>query len=183
MPIADVLRGARVRLTALGEDDLPVLASWQQDGEYLRLLDAEPAHPRSAAQLRQWLADGQRGDSNFLFAIRPLDGDGLLGFVSVDGIVWNQRVGWLTIGIGDPTARGRGYGTDAVRLALRFAFDELNLRRLQLTVFAYNERAIAVYERLGFRREGVFREFLERDGRTWDMYLYGILRREWQAET
>ena len=181
MAVPDRLRGERVRLTAMTEADLPALASWQEDGEYLRLLSATPAHPRTDLQLRQWLADEQRGESNFIFGVRPLERDDLLGFVTVGEIVWNQRVGWLTIGIGDAAARGQGYGTEAVRLALGFAFGELNLRRMQLTVFAYNERAIALYERLGFRREGVFREFLERDGRTWDMYLYGILRGEWEA--
>ncbi len=55
------------------------------------------------------------------------------------------------------------------------------LRRVQLTVFSYNERAIALYEKLGFRREGAFREFLQRDGKQYDMYLYGLLRREWEA--
>ena len=52
---------------------------------------------------------------------------------------------------------------------------------MQLTVFAYNERAIALYEKLGFVREGVYREFLARDGVRYDMYLYGLLRREWEA--
>ncbi len=46
-------------------------------------------------------------------------------------------------------------------------------------MFEYNERAIALYEKLGFRREGVYREFLSRDGQRYDMYLYGLLRREW----
>jgi RimJ/RimL family protein N-acetyltransferase len=59
--------------------------------------------------------------------------------------------------------------------------DELNLHRVQLTVFSYNERAIALYEKLGFQREGVYREFIQRDGRRYDMYLYGLLRREWKA--
>jgi RimJ/RimL family protein N-acetyltransferase len=48
-------------------------------------------------------------------------------------------------------------------------------------VFSYNKRAIALYEKLGFQREGVYREFLQRDGKRFDMYLYGILRREWDA--
>jgi len=48
-------------------------------------------------------------------------------------------------------------------------------------VFSYNQRAIALYEKLGFRREGIFREHLERDGTRFDMYLYGILRPEWLA--
>jgi len=67
-----------------------------------------------------------------------------------------------------------------MQLALQFAFNELNLHRLQLTVFSYNDRAIALYEKLGFQREGVYREFLQRDGERHDMYLYGLLLREWQ---
>ncbi len=66
-----------------------------------------------------------------------------------------------------------------MELALRFAFNELNLYRVQLTVFSYNERAINLYEKLGFQREGVFREHIQRDGRRHDMILYGLLRQEW----
>ena len=69
---------------------------------------------------------------------------------------------------------GRGIGFDQ-------CFDELNLHRVQLTVFDYNKRAIALYEKLGFQHEGTFREFLHRDGRRYDMHLYGLLRREWQT--
>ena len=76
---------------------------------------------------------------------------------------------------------GRIYGAEALGLALQFAFQELNLHRVQLTVFSYNQRAIALYEKLGFQREGIFREHLERDGTRFDMYLYGILRPEWLA--
>ncbi len=66
-----------------------------------------------------------------------------------------------------------------MELILRFVFHELNLHRIQLTVFSYNERAVALYENLGFTREGVYREHLQRDGQRHDMYLYGLLRREW----
>lgn len=180
MPIADILRGERVRLTALTNHDLPALAAWQRDSQYLRLLDAEPAHPRGETQLAAWLEEEQKSKTAFLFAVRRLEGDDVIGYLALDGILWPHRSAWLTIGIGDPAHRGQGYGTEALRLALRFAFHELNLRRVQLTVFSYNERAIAVYERLGFRREGTYREALERDGQLHDMYLYGLLRREWE---
>jgi RimJ/RimL family protein N-acetyltransferase len=66
-------------------------------------------------------------------------------------------------------------------LALNFAFEELNMHRVQLTVFQYNERAVALYEKLGFQKEGVYREFLHRDGKRYDMYLYGLLRSEWES--
>jgi RimJ/RimL family protein N-acetyltransferase len=114
--------------------------------------------------------------------VRPLDENTLLGFVEIDGILWPHQVGWLSIAIGDPAHWGRGFGTEAMQLLLTFAFDELNLHRVQLTVFSYNERAIALYEKIGFQREGTFREFLRRDGLRHDMHLYGLLRREWRTE-
>jgi RimJ/RimL family protein N-acetyltransferase len=65
-------------------------------------------------------------------------------------------------------------------VGLRFAFHELNLFRVCLTVFSYNAAAIALYEQLGFTREGTYREHIERDGQRYDMVLYGLLRPEWE---
>jgi RimJ/RimL family protein N-acetyltransferase len=178
---SNLLRGDRVRLTALTKDDLPAIARWYEDTAFGRLFDAEPATPRSAAELEKWLEEQRKAGNGYLFAIRPLDGDDLLGYIEMDGILWAHQTGWLGIGIGEPDNWGRGYGYEALRLALDFAFHELNLYRVQLTVFEYNERAIALYEKLGFRREGVFREFVHRDGRRYDMLLYGLLRREWEG--
>ena len=91
-----------------------------------------------------------------------------------------HRTTFVSIGIGDVRHRGHGYGRDAMHVGLNFVFNELNLYRVCLTVFSYNESAIALYEALGFTREGVYREHLERDGRRYDMYLYGLLRPEWE---
>jgi RimJ/RimL family protein N-acetyltransferase len=176
-----LLVGPRVRLTALQEADLSVIARWYDDAEFLRLFDAAPAYPRAANALRQWLEDRRTAQNGFLFGVRLHQGDELIGVIELEGILWNQQVGWLSIGIGAARNRGRGYGAEALRLTLDFAFRELNLHRVQLTVFSYNAPAIALYERLGFQREGTYREFLHRDGQRFDMYLYGLLRREWEA--
>lgn len=66
-----------------------------------------------------------------------------------------------------------------MRLALRFAFMELNLHRVTLDVFEYNPRAIRSYEKAGFREEGRRRQLLLRNGRRWDEIEMGILREEW----
>ena len=87
----------------------------------------------------------------------------------------------MSISLGDFANWGKGYGNEATRLALGFAFNELHLHRVQLTVFDYNPRAIHLYEKLGFQQEGIYREFLQRDGRRFDMYLYGLLRHEWET--
>jgi RimJ/RimL family protein N-acetyltransferase len=178
--VRDVLNGERVRLAAVTEADLPLIARWRSDSEFLRLYDAEPAMPKTEAQLRKWLDERQTNPTAYLFGIRLLDDDRLIGHCDVDDILWPHRVAWVSIGIGDADDRGRGYGAEALELLLRFAFHELNLHRIQLSVFSYNTRAIATYQRLGFTHEGTFREFLERDGQHHDMLLYGLLRAEWE---
>jgi len=176
-----LLHGDTIRLTALCLEDVPTLAAWDQDMEFLRLYDARPARPRSEAELAEWLA-GRRKDSNtFIFGIRPTNDETLIGTVELDGILWHHGVCGLGIAIGDRANWGRGHGSEATQLALAFAFNELNLHRVTATVFAYNKRSINLVEKAGFRREGAFREFLERDGARHDMLLYGLLRPEWKA--
>ena len=175
-----LLRGSRVRLTALTQSDLPTVVQWHQNPEFLRLFDALPAYPKTEAALAQWLDDTHKSTDAFLFAVRSLDNDELIGYVELDGILWTHRVSGVSIAIGEAKQWGKGYGYEVMQLVLRFAFDELNLHRVQLTVFSYNERATALYEKLGFQREGVHREHLQRDGKRYDMYLYGLLRSEWE---
>lgn len=178
----NILRGRAVRLTAVENEDLKTIGSWHEDAGFARLFDATPAAPRSATELAQWLEEAHKDKHGFLFAIRPVHEDGLLGYIELDGILWTSGNAWLGMGLGERSDWGKGYGTEAMQLALTFAFDELNLHRVQLSVFAYNERAIALYEKLGFVREGTYREHLRRNGQYYDMYLYGLLRREWRSE-
>ena len=175
----DLLRGDRIRLAALEKDDIERVARWQQNATFLRLSDAAPAYPKSRARLERWLQERQQDRTAFLFGVRLLDDDALIGYAELEGILWAHQVAWLSIALGDPASWGQGYGSETMRLLLAFAFNELNLHRVQLTVFSYNARAIALYEKMGFQREGVFREFMQRDGARHDMLLYGLLRHEW----
>jgi RimJ/RimL family protein N-acetyltransferase len=177
----NLLRGDRVRLTAVDKGDLPTMAQWWADGDFLRLYDAVPAYPKTEAQLAQRIDEGQKGDQIFLFGIRPLASDELIGLLELDGIMWTHGTTYLSIAIGPPGRRGQGLGHEAMQLGLRYAFQELNLHRVCVTVFSYNQPAIALYEKLGFVREGVHRQHLQRDGRRFDMFLYGLLRPEWET--
>jgi RimJ/RimL family protein N-acetyltransferase len=179
--VAKLFVGEKVRLTAFEPRDLPVLTCWYQDSEFMRLFDAEAAHPKTERQVAEYVDGQQRSPTAFVFAIRPLNSDQMVGYTVLDGIIWSQGIGWVAIGIGDSALRGKGIGSDAMRLLLNFAFGELNLRRVQLTVFAYNVPAMRLYKKLGFQREGLFREFLMRDGQVYDLLLYALLRREWNG--
>ena len=183
----NLLRGEQVRLTAPTSADLATLTRWWADPDFMRLYNTAPAAPRNEDQLSRRFDLSQTSNETFLFAVRLLSGllsadeDTLIGLLEFDGIDWSNRTTFVSIGLGDPAHRGRGYGADAMRVGLRFAFHELNLHRVCLTVFSYNAPAIALYERLGFVREGVYREHIERDGQHFDMILYGLLRREWEG--
>lgn len=177
------LVGQLVRLAAYNpESDAASVAVWSRDTEYHRLGDNDPAYPRSVKMARDWLERGS--DRNFGFAIRTLSDDCLIGDVGVWVESWIHGEGWAGIGIGERTYWGNGYGTEAMRLLLRFAFEELNLQRVSLGVYTYNPRAIRSYEKAGFRREGIVRGDCRRDGQRWDSVFMGILREEWlQRET
>ena len=77
--------------------------------------------------------------------------------------------------------QGQGYGTEAIQWALDWAFNVAGLHRVQLRSFEWNYGARKLYERLGFKQEGVSREQLYHKGRWWDDYQYGMLNREWKA--
>ncbi len=178
---SNILRGKLVRLTALGKDDLPTFSGWYEDAGFARLLDAVPAAPKSEEQWEKWLEETEEEKDKYIFAIRLSQGNELVGYLELDGILWSHRNCWMGIGIGRRENWGKGYGREAMELALKFAFHELNLHRVQLSVFSYNRRALTLYQKLGFTREGVFREYLERDGQRFDMYLFGLLRSEWEG--
>ena len=183
MPLREdnLLEGSLVRLAALTEGDVEHLDRFQRNAAYARLLDSRPARPRSKAEFVKWIEDEAKRDSVYHFSIRRLDDDEFLGFAELDGIDWSHGSTGLGIGLGDPDSWGKGYGRDAMKLLLNFAFGEMNMHRVGLTVFAYNERAKALYEKLGFVLEGTQRERLHRDGERYDMLDYGILRREWEG--
>jgi RimJ/RimL family protein N-acetyltransferase len=181
----DLFHGELVRLTAANsEKDAELLAQWSRDSDYLRLLDTDPALPRSVKRSKEdilkWVEHEQPNSLQFM--IRVQADNRLIGFVGLDGILWTHGDAFVGIGIGDRAHWDKGYGTDAMRVILRYAFTELNLHRVSLDVFEYNPRAIRSYEKAGFVVEGRLRQFLRRDGRRWDMIYMGILRKEWERQ-
>jgi RimJ/RimL family protein N-acetyltransferase len=179
----DLFKGELVRLTAADLDvAAEAFARWSLDSEYYRLLDSDPCHLWSKNKTREWLEKhlfNEKPDM-YSFLIRTLDGDCLIGEIGLDGIKYTHGDAFVGIGLGEREFWGKGYGTDAMRVLLRFAFTELNLRRVSLDVFEYNPRAVRSYEKVGFVVEGRMRGMLEREGKRWDLVFMGILREEWE---
>lgn len=180
---ADILTAERVRLAALDFDELAAAVSrWSQDSEFWRLMDSGVSQPSSPRQIRRWFDENFAEDKpdNHIFGIRTLADDRLIGDIGLDGICWNHAESFVGIGIGDRDYWGKGYGTEAMNVILRFAFLELNLVRVSLDVLEYNPRAIRSYEKAGFTHEGRARQFVNKAGKRWDLIYMGITREEWQ---
>lgn len=176
-----IFNGRLLRLAVPQPGDAERLAEWSQDDEYMRMLDDDPVRPLTDDFFRGF---GDPKDStSYYFHLRTLEEDKFIGFVVLHTIKWASRTSRLAIGIGHPGYRGKGYGADALRLIIRYAFAELNLNRIELTVMDYNTAAIKAYDRVGFVREGVMRQAVRREGRYADMLLYGLISQDWQDST
>jgi RimJ/RimL family protein N-acetyltransferase len=166
------------------EKDPEIEAKWTHDSEFMRLMEINPARPMSAAILKKQYEKLEKQieeDKNlYHFTIRAKADDRLIGKAVLQGIEWTNGNAWLRLGIGAAEDRQKGYGTQALQLLLRFAFAELNLFRVTAVVPEYNEGAIALARKFGFTQEVCRRSALERDGRRWDLYVFGLLKDEWQ---
>jgi RimJ/RimL family protein N-acetyltransferase len=177
---SDLFTGQLVKLTAARTEDKDIFASWSHDVEYSRLLDDEPARPRTSEFFVQQDKEDKNRDAHlFEFRIRTLAEDKLIGLTAL-WLNWSNQVAGLAIGIGDPDYRSKGYGSDAFRLTVNYAFRELNVYRVSIGVFSYNTRAIRVYEKNGFTHEGRLRSALYRDNQRHDFLYMGMLRPEWE---
>ena len=166
------------------EKDPEIESKWTHDSDFMRLMDTSPARPMSAAMVKKHyekLEKQLEEDKNlYYFMIRSKAEDRLIGKLALQRIEWTNGNCFLQIGIGAAEDRQKGYGTQALQMLLRFAFAELNLFRVSAAVPEYNAGAIALCQKLGFTQEVCRRKALERDGRRWDLYIYGLLKDEWQ---
>ena len=176
----DMLRG---ELVYLAPDNPEVRAAnfyrWNQDTEWHRFLDTDPPRMPSEKKVKEWLdKDLERNDQNELFlSIHPLGSEQMVGFIGLFDLFMHHGDTLVVIALGERDYWGKGYGTDAMRIMLRYAFNELNLRRVGLIVFEYNPRGIRSYEKAGFVLEGRIRGPILREGKRFDFLYMGVLTR------
>jgi RimJ/RimL family protein N-acetyltransferase len=171
-----MLKGEKVLLRALREEDRERLAEFNRDVEYELLAGGDPWEPQTFAQLEAWWRDmARRGPT---FAIET--DSKCIGTCALFHFDGTARTCELGIGIGDRDYWGRGYGRDALRILLEYAFRLRNLHKVWLRVDDINERAIRAYRSVGFVEEARLRAHVWNNGRYVDEILMGILRSEWE---
>jgi len=126
---------------------------------------------------RNFIESLYKDDKNILLGME-VNGT-LIGSIGLHRIDWVNRSTELGIVIFRKEYWNKGYGTKAIDLMLKYAFKYLNMNRVSLKVYEYNERAIHVYEKCGFKVEGRLRKAKFFKGRYWDVLVMGILRDEY----
>lgn len=176
-----MIEGKLVNLRALEVADAERIARWRDDPEVKRYLGRRYVDSTAVEEvwLREYTSRPMHFGARVWFAIEAKDGRHI-GFCDLDPAA-EDRKATLGVMIGERDCWDHGYGTDAVRTLVRFGFDEMNLNRIALEVFAEHERGQAAYRRCGFIEEGRLRQAVYRDGAYHDIVHMSVLRDEFYA--
>ena len=174
-----ILEGPRLRLRPLGDDDVPALFEIFGDEQVMRYWSSSALKDIAGARA---LLDDIRAHfaarTLFQWGIARLQNDVIVGTTTIFQIDHEHRRGEIGFAIGREHW-GRGYASEAVTLLIRFAFEQLDLHRIEADPDPQNAASIKLLMKQGFKREGLLRERYFLNGKPQDAEYYGLLRREW----
>jgi RimJ/RimL family protein N-acetyltransferase len=173
------LNTPRLRLRPFAETDTDTIFALQSSARVLRYWDAPPWTERTQAE-------------RFIRVSRQIEQEGTGARLAIERAADHAFIGWCSLSRWDPVYRsatltyclddaawGKGFATEAAGALLHWAFDTLDLNRVQAETDTRNTASARVLEKLGFVREGMLREDCIVDGEVSDSWVYGLLRREW----
>ena len=169
-----MLLAKHITIGPLVPEDFGPLFCWANDTAAARLDFAY--RPVDMMAHQQWWDSLGKDTSKVVFAIRKIDMPAIIGYVQIAGINSVHRSAEIGIRIGSEQNRGHGYGKEALRLAVDFCWNHLNLNRAQLVVFNHNHRAISAYKAAGFKKEGLLRKAAFIGGAWVDLVPMAMLR-------
>ena len=163
-----------VAIGPLVPDDSAALFRWVNDVKSASLDVAY--RPVDGVAFNAWLGTFANDTSKVLFVIRKRGNPAPCGYIQITNIHPIHRSAEIGIRIGSDEDRGRGIGKSALKLAVDYTWNHLNLNRIQLTVLATNHRAIRAYKAVGFEEEGLFRRAVFINGTWTDVLAMAALR-------
>ena len=173
------LHTARLRLRPFNDSDVNALFAMHSNATVLRYWDSPPWSERQRAErfIAACRQIAEAGTGTRLAVDRASDGT-FIGWCSLTR--WNPDYRSASMGYCfDDAAWGHGYATEAARVLLQWAFDTLEMNRVQAETDTRNVASARVLEKLGFVREGMLREDCVVNGEVSDSWVYGLIRREW----
>ncbi len=176
------LIGEQIMLREYQAEDITPMRSWVNDPEAIRYLSTRFWAPQTMVDTQEFLSRMLQSSHNaYNFVIAAAEDGRYIGQLDMFRVDWKLRQGEIGMVIGSGADRGKGYGTEALRLLSRFAFQTLGLERIELEVHTENAAAIRCYQKAGFVLEGVKRHAYYNDGHFADLGIMSLIRPDWQA--
>ncbi|QSQ10397.1 Spermidine N(1)-acetyltransferase [Koleobacter methoxysyntrophicus] len=178
MKVKKMLQSERLKLRVLEEQDGSMIVVWRNQKEVIDQLFSYVGI--TAKQHFNWYEKYINDDTRLEFIIEIKDKKKPIGTIGLNNIDFKNQKAELGIMIGELTEQGKGYGEEAVRSLLQYAFDELNLQKIYLKTFCDNEPAVRLYKKVGFHQEGILRKEIFKNGKFKDVIIMSILKDEWK---
>jgi RimJ/RimL family protein N-acetyltransferase len=178
-----IVPGEKVYLGQVRKDLAPVYRRWLNDLRMSRTLGviAYQGLPLTDEDEQSWFESVRSDKDEVVFGIYERETGRPVGNCGLSEARSQNRSAELGIGIGEPDARGKGYGTEATSLLLDYGFTVLGLHHIWLKCVSFNAAGIRAYEKAGFKQSGRLREAWQVGGRQYDIILMDILAREFES--
>ena len=168
------IQGEKIVLRAVEEADNAMLLSLINDPDTEMMLGGS-SWPVSESEQLKWFEHQERS-RDVLRCIVALKEDGkAIGTIILSEIDQKNATGHIHIKMSKDVGRGKGYGTDAVNTMVQYAFEELRLNCIYANILSYNEASIRLFERCGFKRDGILRRRVFKKGQFYDLFYYSRL--------
>lgn len=172
------IKGKFVTLRAIEKDDLNLMREMLNDPEIENLVVGW-AFPVSKYQQNQWYENNINNNNNLRFIIETPD-DGAVGLATFTNIDWKNRRATHGIKLANMKNRTKGVGTDTVMAIMRYAFNELQLNRLDGSWFETNIASQKLYIKCGWKVEGKRRQYIYKNGQYRDLVVVGVLKEDYE---
>ncbi len=169
------IKGKKVTLRPPETDDIPLFTKWFNDPQTRENLSMR--RPITMEEETKIVEKLNSTNSVFLVICEAASGR-TIGNLSID-ISWINRHGMFGVMLGEKEDQNKGYGREAMTLFIDYCFNVLNLHRIVLEVYSFNERAIHLYKDLGFVHEGTLRQHSYKNGEFYDLFYMGLLDTEY----
>ena len=174
------IEASRIRLRWISDKDTDAFYAIYSNPEVMRYWSTPPLADReAAANLVKKIQEDWKRRLILKWGIALRTDDQLIGSITLFNLDFNHRRAEIGYALGREFW-GQGYMNEALIALLKYAFEDLNLHRIEADVDPRNTASIKTVERLGFQREGYLRERWQINGEIQDAYFYGLLRQEWK---
>lgn len=171
----------RIYLRALEPDDYKTSVHWRNDEEIQNMVGGHKYFV-SEEKEKEWVNNAIHDNTRLVLAICLVSNDKYIGNIMLQEIDWINRSAHVPILLGDKDEWGKGYATEARMLMLNFAFNERGLERIFAEIIENNEASIKSLLKCGYKKEGILRNSVFKNGKFNNMIIMSVLKSEFNEE-